>query len=102
MAVNRRVGEPIPTGIFGSDGTPLTREVSESERAGDSQQQLDAIKEEIRQVSHMISHLTETTTRYAQERVQTAAQTAVDRYPIGSIVLAALAGYWLAGRNRRY
>lgn len=102
MAVNRPAGEAIPTGIFGSDGKPLTRDAVENRSAADSAQQLEAIKEEIRQVSHMISHLTETSARYAQERVQTAAQEAVDRYPVGTIVLAALAGYWLAGRRRRY
>ena len=102
MAAFGKIGEPIPTGIIGSEGTPLMDEVFERERrAADSAEQLETIKDELRQLSHTIAQLAESATKYTQARVEGAAQTAVDRYPVGSIVLAALVGFWFAGRRRR-
>ncbi len=102
MAASGKIGEPIPTCIIGSEGTPLMDEVFESERRpADSVQQLEMIKDELKQLSHTIAQLAESATKYAQARMETAAQTAVDRYPVGSIVLAALIGFWFAGRRRR-
>jgi len=58
------------------------------------------IRDEISHLGQMVSSLVDTTTRYTRLRLENAAQTAVDRHPLGSLVVAALAGYWLAGRRR--
>jgi hypothetical protein len=101
MVVNDRIGEPIPKGIIG-DSAPIIDDdaYGNDRRSAESEAQLKEIREELRQLRHTIGELAEATTKYARNSVQDAAQTAVDRYPIGSIVLAALAGYWLAGRGR--
>lgn len=100
MAMNDRIGEPIPKGIIG-DSAPIIDDAYGGERrAAESEAQMQEIREELRQLRHTIGELAETTAKYARNSLQDAAQTAVDRYPVGSIVLAALAGYWLAGRGR--
>lgn len=95
MAKNGTVGEPIPTGRIGDFGAATT-----DAAAMNSAEQLAVIRDELKQLSHTVAQLAEMTTRYAQQRVQNAAQTAVDRYPVGSILAAALIGYWFAGRRR--
>lgn len=99
MAMNERIGERIPKGIIG-DSAAIADDVYGGDiRAAEHAAQIAEIKDELRQIRHTISHLAGTTTRYTRQQVQDAAQTAVDRYPVGSIVLAALVGYWLAGRR---
>jgi 3-oxoacyl-ACP reductase-like protein len=99
MAMNETMGEPIPRGIIG-DSAPIADESYGSDkRTVEQEAQLAEIKEEVRQLRHTIAQLAETTTKYTQKSIQNAAQTAVDRYPVGSVVLAALIGYWFAGRR---
>jgi hypothetical protein len=99
MAINDPTGYPIPKGIIG-DSAPIADESNGDSKAVEQAAQLAEIKEEVRQLRHTIAQLAETTTKYTQKSIQNAAQTAVDRYPVGSIVLAALVGYWFAGRRR--
>jgi hypothetical protein len=99
MAMNESIGEPIPKGILGDSAPIADGSYGSDLKAAEQAAQLAEIKEEVRQLRHTIAQLAETSTKYAQQSVQNAAQTAVDRYPVGSIVLAALAGYWLAGRR---
>jgi hypothetical protein len=101
MAMNETTGEPIPKGVIG-DSAPIADESYGSDkRSAEHAAQLAEIKDEVRQLRHTIAQLAETTTKYTQKSIQNAARTAVDRYPVGSIVLAALVGYWFAGRRHR-
>lgn len=100
MAMNETIGEPIPKGIIGESAEIIDDSYGSDKRAADQAAQLAEIRDELRQVRHTIAQLAESGSKFAQDRIQHAAQTAVDRYPIGSLVLAALAGYWLAGRRR--
>lgn len=100
MAMNETMGEPIPKGIIGESADIIDDSYGGGRRAVDQAAQLAEIKEELRRLSRTIAQLAENSTKFAQDRIQTAAQTAVDRYPVGTIVLAALVGYWFAGRRR--
>ena len=110
MAGNEKIGEPIPIEDIDGSDAPLVDEALEAvsentatneDEGASSDEQLIAIKEELRQLSQSVAQLTEMTTKYARRRIRRGAQTAVDRYPVGSVVVAGLAGYWLASRNRR-
>ena len=96
MAMNETIGEPIPRGIIGDSAA-----IVDESYGGASEQsaQLSEIKEELRQLSQTIRQLAENSSRFAQDRIHTAAQTAVDRYPVGTLAMAALFGYWCAGRR---
>jgi hypothetical protein len=99
MAINETIGDPIPKGIIGDSASIADESYGGDTKAAEQAAQLAEIKEEVRHLRHTIAQLAETTTRYTQQSIQNAAQTAVDRYPVGSIVLAALIGYWFAGRR---
>jgi hypothetical protein len=97
MAFEEIIGTPIPRGsVRGTVSSPSIPDAAEQiyESA-----QMAEIRAELQQVRESVSQLAETTAKYTRLRIENAAQTAVDRYPIGSLVLAALAGYWLAGRR---
>jgi len=100
MAMNETIGEPIPKGIIGDSAPVIDDTYGSDQRHAEQAAQIAEIREELKQVSHTIAQLAQTTARYTQNSVENAAQTAVDRYPVGSIVLSALIGYWLASRNR--
>lgn len=100
MAVNETIGEPIPRGLIGDSAAIADDSYGSDQRISDHTAQLAEIREELRQLSRTIAQLAENSTKFAQDRIQTAAQTAVDRYPVGSLALAALAGYWFASRRR--
>lgn len=100
MAMNETTGDRRRKGVIG-DSAPIADESNGSDqRAAEHAAQLAEIKDEVRQLRHTIAELAATSKDYARQSVQNAAQTAVDRYPVGSIVLAALIGYWFAGRRR--
>lgn len=100
MAMNDRMDEPAPSGMIGESPPILDEAYGSERRTAENEAQLQEIREELRQLRQTIGELAQTTATYARNSLQDAAQTAVDRYPVGSIVLAALAGYWLAGRRR--
>jgi hypothetical protein len=95
MAMNDKIGQPIPKGIVG--GTAL---VVRDEDAADMNARMAEIRDEISHLGQMVAGLADTATRYTKLRLESAAQNAVDRHPLGSLVVALLAGYWLAGRRR--
>jgi hypothetical protein len=100
MAMNETTGEPIPRGIIGDSAAIADDSYGSDQRGADQAAQLAEIREELRRLSRTIAQLAENSTKFAQDRIQTAAQAAVDRYPVGSLVVAALVGYWFAGRRR--
>lgn len=99
MAMNETMGEPIPRGIIGDSAAIADDSYGSNPRSKDQAAQLAEIKEELRQLSRTITQLAENGSKFAQDRIQTAAQTAVDRYPVGSLALAALVGYWFGSRR---
>jgi uncharacterized protein YlxW (UPF0749 family) len=110
MAAHGKIGNPVPLGVVGDKDAPAADEALEataenlaedSRFAAESQQELAAIKEELARLSQSVSQLTEATASYARLRVERAAHSAIDRYPIGSMVTAALVGFFLAGHYRR-
>jgi hypothetical protein len=100
MAMNETTGNPIPRGIIGDSAAIADESYGVDGKVAQEAAQLAEIREEIRQLRHTIAQLAETSKNYARQSIRSAAQTAVDRYPIGSIVAAALVGYWFAGRRR--
>jgi len=99
MAMNETMSEPTPKGIIGDSAAIADDSYGSDQRTSDHVAQLAEIKEELRQLSRTITQLAENSSKFAQDRIQTAAQTAVDRYPVGSLALAALVGYWFGARR---
>lgn len=116
MAANGKIGEPVPKGMIGSDAPPAEGMAGAApenrpekgfenrfENAGRVEgrvEDLGAIREELSRIRESVAQLTETTAAYARQRVEGAAQTAVSRYPVVSMMAAAFVGYLLAGPYR--